>query len=68
MTVATPKLTSGFCIGNDQRSDNAQYFKGTIYSVAMFSDVRTAKEIATDAITVTDDTEGLVYLKSFITE
>ena len=68
LTVGIPKLTSGYNIGNDQRTDNAHYFKGTIYSVNMFSDIRTAEEIAIDAIAVTNDTEGLVYSKSFITQ
>ncbi len=68
LTVGIPKLTSGYYLGNDQRTDSAQYFKGTIYSVNMFSDIRTAEEIAIDALAVTNDTEGLVFSKSFITE
>ena len=36
------------CPGGDLRNGNAQYFKGAIRSVVMFSDMRTAEEIAAD--------------------
>ena len=38
-----------YMIGGDHRSGNAQYFKGAIKSVAMYSNTRTAEEIAADA-------------------
>ena len=38
-----------YMIGGDHRSGNAQYFKGAIKSVAMYSNTRTAEEIAEDA-------------------
>ena len=40
------EFTNAFRIGNDYSGTN--YFKGLIYSVAMFSDVRTASEISAD--------------------
>lgn len=38
-----------FVIGGDNRSNNGNYFKGQISSVAVYSDVRTADEIARSA-------------------
>lgn len=35
-------------IGGDHRNGNATYFKGTMYDVSVWSDVRTAKEIESD--------------------
>ncbi len=35
-------------IGGDHRNGNATYFKGIMYSVAVWSDIRTAKEISKD--------------------
>ena len=35
-----------FCLGGDNRSGNAIYFKGWIRSVSAYTDVRTAEEIA----------------------
>ncbi len=43
-----PKINNPFVIGGDLRSGNTQFFKGKIKSVALFSDVRTADEIASD--------------------
>ncbi|MBQ9964889.1 MAG: LamG domain-containing protein, partial [Clostridia bacterium] len=66
MGAAVPTdCTDNFCIGGDRRSANAQYFKGTIYSANVFDDVRTAEEIALDAVMVTGDTDGLLYSKYF---
>lgn len=55
-TVSNTKLTSGelvladkFILGGDLRSGNSQYFKGSIGSLAMWSDARSAAEIAADA-------------------
>ncbi len=45
-------------IGGDQRSGNAQYFKGRIKNVALFSDARTADEIKADMKSVSGD--GLI--------
>ena len=65
MYRALPSATEKFCIGGDNRSGNVQYFKGIIHSVNIFSDERTAEEIAYDAKLVTSDTEGLVYSKYY---
>ena len=51
-TVVLPKaseFTNPFRIGGDYRSGNTNYFKGLIYSVAMYSDMRTANEVKADA-------------------
>ena len=47
------------CLGGDNRSENAQYFKGMLGSVSLYSDVRTADEIRADATGVLD-TDGLI--------
>ena len=65
LTVAIPSITEGYKIGADNRAENPQFFKGTIYAVNVFEDVRTDEEIKTDAIMVTRDTAGLAYSKYF---
>ena len=60
LTVAVPNVSTGYCIGGDARTSNYQNFKGTIYSVHLFSDVRTPEEIATDAVLVLDR-DNLLY-------
>lgn len=47
-------LDANFCLGGDNRSGNAIYFKGWIRSVTAYSDARTAEEIAKDAKNGTD--------------
>ena len=52
-----------FRIGGDHRSGNGSHFEGAIDSVALFSDIRTAEEIAADAKrakTWSGDTDALV--------
>ncbi len=63
-----PDAVNNYCVGGDNRTDNAQYFKGTIYSVSVFSDVRTAEEIACDAYMVSDSAEGILYNHYFVTD
>ncbi|MBR2971517.1 MAG: hypothetical protein IKC61_01140, partial [Clostridia bacterium] len=49
--IVLPKdsdFTHPFRIGGDYRTGNTNYFKGLIYSVAMYSDMRSASEIASD--------------------
>ncbi|MBQ9161801.1 MAG: hypothetical protein IJX74_00855 [Clostridia bacterium] len=65
LTVAVPEITSDFNVGNDKRATSGQYFKGTIYGVTMFDDVRTADEIALDAILVVSNAEGILYSKYY---
>ena len=44
-----PAVFDNFVLGGDGRSGNAQYFKGNLKSVAMYSDIRTDEEIKADA-------------------
>ena len=46
----TPNYTMSnkFAVGSDLRDGNAQYFKGAIKQIAVYSDVRTSAEIASD--------------------
>ena len=60
--------TQNFVIGGDYRLGNAQYFKGTIYSVNIFGDVRTAEEIAKDAVYVKGDEDGILFSGNYISE
>ena len=59
--TAMPAVTDDWTVASDSRLENAQYFKGTVYAVNLFDHVRSAEEIALDAILVTSDTEGLIY-------
>ncbi len=68
LTAELPAVKNNFVVGSDNRQGNAQYFKGTIYTACMFSDVRTAEEIAVDHYMVPGNTEDLVFAKSFLTE
>lgn len=63
LTVAVPSVTDGFCIGGDARTSNYQNFKGTIYAVHLFSDVRSAKEIKRDAVMVQSNDNSLILSK-----
>ena len=66
LTAALPQVTEGFRIGADNRVDNAQYFRGTIYTVHMFGDARTAQEVAVDAALVTEKEPDLLYAGNFL--
>ena len=61
LTQLPSRAVSGFSIGGDRRAENLQYFKGTIYSVCLFDDVRTAEEIAVDRYLAAADADGLLY-------
>ncbi len=57
------EYTHPFRIGGDYRNGNTNYFKGLIYSVALFDDIRTAAEIETDRSiqkTWSGSTQGLI--------
>lgn len=58
--------TKNFKVGGDNRPGNPQYFKGTVYSVSLFSDVRSAKEIKRDAAAVVQNASGLIYSGNFV--
>ncbi len=49
-----------FVLGGDQRTANGGYFKGELKDVAMFSDARTAEEVASDYVNVPYNTEDLL--------
>lgn len=54
--------TTAMHLGGDPRSGNAQYFKGTIYSVAAFKNIRSASQVATDKNSIsTTDSNLLAY-------
>lgn len=61
MTVVPPEVSEGFVLGSDRRPASDYYFKGEIYAVNIFSDVRSAEEIALDAIKVISGADNLVY-------
>lgn len=56
---ASLTLKSATCLGGDNRPANEQYFKGSIKNVAIYSDIRTADELKTDA-TGTYDKDNLI--------
>ncbi len=59
--VSELSYTTPMCLGGDLRGGNEQYFKGLLKSVAVFSDARTADEIAADCGNgVKKDAEGLL--------
>jgi len=60
ITKSAPDVTSAgeHVLGGDCRSGNAQYFKGRIKNVALYSDARTADEIKADMTSAGSD--GLI--------
>jgi len=53
--------TFPFGVGGDLRSGNACYFNGLIKNVAVYSDVRTATEISSDASATSINTSSLLF-------
>ena len=49
------------CIGGDHRKDNAQFWKGEIREIALYSDIRTADEIKADAAGIKADKDMLIW-------
>ena len=63
ISQAAPKqfeMTEKLRLGGDFRSGNGQYFKGSIQKLALYSDVRTAQEIADDASKTAIATDSLI--------
>jgi len=60
-----PEITGGFKIGSDNRSGNDQYFKGTIYGINLFSNARSAEQIAGDVFAVDTSDATLLYSAIF---
>ena len=52
-------------IGGDGRATGDQIFKGKIYAVNIFEDIRTDEEIKQDVLWVASNADGLLYQKSF---
>ena len=57
-------VSSGLALGGDLRTGNAQYFKGKIKSLALFSTVRTDAQILADKTSVSATETGLLALYS----
>lgn len=53
-------ITNKIRLGGDHREGNVQYFKGIIHDVALYRDVRTAEEIASDATAATFNKDDLI--------
>lgn len=49
MPCAVPAVRNTLRLGGDNRSGNAQYFRGTIYALAIYEGVRSAEGITRDA-------------------
>ena len=60
ITYPAFNITNPLCLGADLRNGNAQYFKGNIKNVALYSDVRTASEISSDYTSGSLDDDGLI--------
>lgn len=60
-SITLPKIG----VGGDLRSGNGQYFKGEIYDIRLYSDMRTSDEIKADYSENTLDTEGLIAAYDF---
>lgn len=57
---ANARIGDKFVLGGDMRGSNAQYFKGTIKNLKLYSDLRTSEEIASDFSSGVLDKNGLV--------
>ena len=60
-----PSDAKNFVVGGDYRTGNTQYFKGTIWSIALFSDVRSSEQIKSDAVFVSESADSLMYAKIY---
>jgi|GEM_PF-942122 len=65
LPFALPTITNKYMVGGDHRTGNTLFFKGTVYNVHLFEDVRSADEVAKDAVAVSDNTEGLLFGHAF---
>ncbi len=68
LTAQIPETLSNYYIGSDNRLDNTQPFKGTIYGVNLFDHVRTPEQIAVDALLVSPNEAGLIVSHYFRNE
>ncbi len=53
-------FTERAVIGGDMRAGNTQYFKGALRNIVLYTDARTADEIAADCTAATPDTDELM--------
>lgn len=63
-TISTtpPKSAPNLYFGGDGRSGNAQYFRGKIYSLYLFDNVRTPNQVRNDVVeTPAADDEHIIY-------
>ncbi len=65
LTMPLPATIDNLVIGGDHRANNEQYFRGSVSSVNLFADVRTAEEIMQDYRIVNDTTDNLLYSAYF---
>ena len=65
LALDMPTLNNKLWIGGDNRTGNYAYFKGSIYNVALFSDVRTEEELAQDILAVFENEEDLLASKYY---
>lgn len=68
LAVPLPENMTTYTVGGDSRQGNAQYFRGTIYGVHLFADVRTASEMRSDAVQIADTADELLYSQYYRTE
>lgn len=54
------EFTTSMTVGGDNRQGNAMYCRAEIFDLAMYSDVRTASEIASDYTSSATDTDGII--------
>ncbi len=55
-----PDVNIPYCVGGDNRSGNQWWFRGTIYSIAAFSTVRTQSEITSDMTSIAGSGDLLI--------
>ena len=60
LNITNEVLKNAFALGGDLRSGNAQYFKGSIDTVAVYSDARSAEEIKAAMNNVDTADEALI--------
>lgn len=63
-----PENLTNFVVGGDHRAGNVQHFRGSIYEIALFDDVRTETEVALDAFVLNEKETGLMYFAHYTRE
>lgn len=65
LSTTLPEGLTNFVAGGDLRSGNAQHFRGNIYEVALFADIRSAEEVALDTLALDEKDESLMYVAHY---